>query len=491
MINDIIILQEKLREWRFAMKALKVIISCLLALTFALNTVSRASAEDDSIYYIKILSKNVNLREGPGTKYDVKGRTSRAGTFIYCGAQFDDFDILWYKIEDGKGFTGWVSSDFSRRYLKKSARPEIEPKDPYESDGTAYSDIMETVYNAAEKSQAIGIQVAAIRGSDGKIFDWTWGDSKYGVKEIGNGTKIRAASISKVAVAICALKMQEEGILDINKKISLFWGKKLPKPVTLATLLTHTSTLGYLSMKTDKEQTLDQLTKAGNYNDKKIGSSSAWYYNNYGISVAAATLELASNSVLEDYAHEKLFTPLGVDMSFFAGNIEKQKRLATLYEADHGVELTPGEAKYIVPDGIVGNNAGNYVGGLTGSAKDVAKMFYMLANDGKFKNEQILSPESVEMLEKRYFTATEYGGKFKQCLALRYGKNRYGTSGVYYHTGNAYGVIALASYDPLTKNTVVVFTTGASHERDDDGVYKVCSTISESVYRNIDAIEVS
>ena len=470
------------------MKAIKMIVSALLVLAMGVNTAPRAYAEDDSIYYVKILSKNVNIRKGPGTKYDIKGRTAVAGSFIYSGAQFDDFDILWYRIEDGKGFTGWVSSDFSRRYLKKSALPETEPIEPYESDGSAYSDITAAVYDAADKSQAIGIQVAAIRGSDGRIFDWTYGDSKYGTKKMGNATKIRAASISKVAVAICALKMQEDGILDINKKISKYWGQKLPKPVSLATLLTHTSTLGYLSMKTDKEQTLDQLTKAGNYNDKKIGSSEAWYYNNYGISVAAATLELASNTVLEDFAHDNLFAPLGTDMSFFSGNIEKQKRLATLYEADHGVELTPTEAKYIVPDGIVGNNAGNYVGGLTGSARDVAKMFFMLANDGKYKNEQILSPESVEMLEKRYFTATEYGGKFKQCLALRYGKNRYGTSGVYYHTGNAYGVIALASYDPVTKNTVVVFTTGASHERDDDGVYKVCTSIADSVYRNIDAI---
>ena len=106
-----------------------------------------------------------------------------------------------------------------------------------------------------------------------------------------------------------------------------------------------------------------------------------------------------------------------------------------------------------------------------------------------FKKQQILSPESVEKIEKRYFTAEENGGKFKQALVLRYGADRYGTNGVYYHTGNAYGVIALASYDPETKNTVVILTTGASHKRDDDGVYKVCSDIADAVYRNIDKIE--
>ena len=283
--------------------------------------------------------------------------------------------------------------------------------------------------------------------------------------------------------------MQEQGILDINKKISNYWGKKMPKSISLATLLTHTSTLRYLSMQTDAEKILKQLTDKSSYIDGKVGSSSSWMYNNYGSSVAAATLDVASGKVLEDFAQENLFGPLGVDMSFFAGKIEKQSRLATLYEADHGVELLPSEAKYILPDGEPGNNAGNYIGGMTGSARDVAKMFYMLANDGKFKKQQILSPESVEKMEKRYFTAAENGGKFKQALILRYGADRYGTNGVYYHTGNAYGVIALASYDPETKNTVVVLTTGASHERDDDGVYKVCSEIADAVYRNIDKIE--
>ncbi|MBR5089175.1 MAG: serine hydrolase, partial [Ruminiclostridium sp.] len=352
------------------MKIIKKVAAVILSCAVALSASVVSHAETETPYYIRVLSKNVNIRSGPGVSYNVIAKTKGASSFTYLGAQFDDFDILWYKFEDKNGKTGWVSSDFSRRYIKKAYLPELDAPEEFVSDGTAYSNIMKTVNDAAIKANAIGVQVAAIRGSDGKVFDWTYGYSKYGEKAIGNATKIRAASISKVAIAICAVKMHEQGILDINKKISKYWGEKLPKPVSLATLLTHTSTLGYLSMKTDKEKILDQITRAGNYTDKKIGTAAAWYYNNYGTSVAAATLEVASGEVLEDYAQENLFKPLGVDMSFFSGNIEKQSRLATLYEADHGVELLPGEAKYVLPDGVVGNNSGNYVGGLTGSARD-------------------------------------------------------------------------------------------------------------------------
>lgn len=468
------------------MRIAKALVAVFTALTFIINTAPRSYADDT--YYVRILSANVNIRKGPGKEYDVVGRTGKAGSFIYTGSQFDSVDILWYRIEDKSGFTGWVSSDFSRRYMKKDAFPDFEKPEKYVSDGTVMGDVREYVENTASDALAIGAQVCAIRGSDGKIFDWTYGWSKYGVKKMGNGTKIRAASISKVAVAICAMKMQDMGIVDMNKKIDKYWGDKLPKKVSLTTLFTHSSTLRYLGMKTNAEDTLKQLIQPGNYTEGKPGKAASWSYNNYASAVAASTLEMASDTVLEDFAQENLFGPLGVDMSFFAGNLKDTKRLATLYEADDGIELTVSEAKELKPDGVVGANCGNYIGGMTGSAKDIAKMFYMLANDGLFKGQQILSPEAVEAMEKRYFKAEEYGGKFRQAISLRYGKGFCNTKGIYYHTGNAYGVIALASYDPETKNTVVVLTTGASHSRDKNGVYKVCTDIAGEVYKNIDEL---
>lgn len=464
------------------MKIFRKIAAFLAAGIMAVSMVPAASAA--SSYYIYIPNANVNLRSGPGADYEVKGHTGGAVSLTYLGAQFDSADILWYKVQDDNGFVGWVSSNFSRRYYKKSAKPKMG-KLEYESDGTTYSDVYEYVYEAAKDANAIGVQVAAIRGSDGKIFDFTYGYSKLNTKKVGNATKFRVASISKVAVAISALQMQEQGIVGMNKKIDKYWGAKLPVGVSLATLFTHSSTLKYLSIRSDKDSLLKQLLEKSNYNEGQPGTKGVWYYNNYASAIAASTLELASGQLLDDYAKENLFAPLGVDMSFFAGRIEKQERLATLYEEDHGLELTTTEAKYLLPDGELAANGGNYIGGLTGSARDVAKMFFMLANNGRFNGQQVLSPESVEQIEKRYFTAEEYGGKFKQCIALRYMKDLYGTNGIYYHTGNAYGVIALASYDPETKNVVVVLTTGASHKRDDNGIYKICSDISDQVFRNI------
>ena len=56
------------------------------------------------------------------------------------------------------------------------------------------------------------------------------------------------------------------------------------------------------------------------------------------------------------------------------------------------------------------------------------------------------------------------------------------------NTGNAYGIVSLASYDPVTKNTVVVMTSGAKQSRDKRGIYKICGEITKSVYKNIDEL---
>ena len=355
-----------------------------------------------------------------------------------------------------------------------------------EPDGTAYNEVSRVIAAEAKEANAIAVQVAAIRGSDGSILDWTLGWSKYGAEPLTRSTKFRMASISKVAVAISAAQMQEQGILSMTRRIDRYWGdERLPRPVSLATLLTHTSTLNYLSIKPTKEQLLAQLLDIGSYSDNDVGTPDSWYYNNYATAVAAATMELASGRKLEDFAQENLFGPLGVDMTFFAGNIKSPDKLATLYEADHGLELTVKEASYVLPDGDLGGNAGNYIGGLTASSRDVAKMMYMLANDGEFRGQQLLQPETVEELEKTYFTVSEYGGEFRQATTLRCREGAYGRDTVYYHTGNAYGVLSLACYDPQTKDIVVVTTTGAANIRNPDGVYRICDNIADAVYRNL------
>lgn len=473
-------------------KAGKIITAILLSGALAFGTAPEISAETLSSKncYIYAAFDGTSVREGPGIEYDKIGNIKGTGKLTYVDEELDKSYIPWYKIKFKNGTEGWITSNYTRRYMKKSALPEIEETEEFESDGTAYGDIYEQIFKSAEKYNAIGVQVSVIRGSDGKAFDFAYGWADYGTREMTADSKMRSASLSKVATAICAVKMEEQGLVDLGKNIEKYWKIDIPRKITLKNLLTHTSTLYNLNQKNSLEETAEQLTLSGNYNTKKkVGKSTAFEYNNYASSVAATTLELAAGIPLEEYASENLFSLLGGDLSYFPGNIKDTDNLITHYDYDHSIELVPETAKKMVFTGNIGEHAGNYIGGLTGSASDIAKMFCMLANDGVYGDNRILSEETVEALEKKRFTAKENGGKFKQCLALRYYNNLYGTDGLYYHTGNAYGIVSLASYDPVTKNTVVVMTSGAKQSRDKRGIYKICGEITKSVYKNIDKLK--
>lgn len=472
-------------------KAAKIITAVLLSGALALSTAPEISAEalNSDNCYIYAAFGGTSVRKGPGTEYDRIGTIKDKGKLTYVGEKLDENYIPWYKIRFKNGKEGWITSNYSRRYLKKSALPEIEDTEEIISNETAYGKIYKQISASAEKYNAIGVQVAVIRGSDGKAFDFAYGWADYGTREMTVDSKMRSASLSKVATAICAVKMEEQGLIDLNKNIEKYWKIDIPAKMSVKTLLTHTSNLYNLNTKNSVEETAEQLEMPGNYNKKKTpGKAASFEYNNYASTVAATTLELASGIPLEEYASDNLFSLLGGDLSYFPGNIKDTDNIITHYDYDHSVELVPKTAKKMVFTGNIGDHSGNYIGGLTGSASDIAKMFSMLANDGVYENNRILSEESVKALEKKYFTAKENGGKFKQCLALRYYNNLYGTDGLYYHTGNAYGIVSLASYDPVTKNTVVVMTSGAKQSRDKRGIYKICGEITKSVYKNIDEL---
>lgn len=470
------------------MRIIKKITAFFLAVTIAVMSFTiPIYAESESEYYIKTLFENVNVRTGPGLDYDLIGKAVYGSKYPCLGTAFSSNGTMWYKIGIANADDGWVSSDYAHRF-ETNPKNTVKPTTVTKSSSKADQKLQDYINSLAEDYHAVGIQVAVIRGEDGKMFNWNYGYATRGTKPMTTNTKIRTASLSKVAVAMCAVKMQEDGLVSLNANIGKYWDAKLPKKVTLKNLLTHTSTLRYLSFKNTAEGTLSQLMDEKNYLDGTAGDSSVWSYNNYAVGVAGSTLELAAGETLDSYMQRYFFEPLGIDVSFYSGNFSGNPRIATLYESDGGVERTVSEAKSIVGSGIAGNNTSIHAGSLTASAKDIAKLFYVLANDGSYGKKQLLSEKSVKNMEKKYFKTTENGGKFTQCTALRYVKNRYNANQLYYHTGNAYGAISMASYDAKTGDVVVVMTTGANPKRDKYGVYEICSKITKNMYRNMEKL---
>lgn len=155
-------------------------------------------------------------------------------------------------------------------------------------------------------------------------------------------------------------------------------------------------------------------------------------------------------------------------------------RLAVIYNENHRVTQSVSK-QLAVKDAKAPCGAMNlYAGGLTISAEGFAKVLTLLMNDGCYDGVRYLSSESVKNIHTAQCARQGYA---KQCLPVAYYPGMYGQDGLYFHTGNRFGVFSVYTFDPVTGVGTVVVSTGAkpvvtSH------VAAVCGEVSEYVHNH-------
>lgn len=340
---------------------------------------------------------------------------------------------------------------------------------------------------AARKHGAIGVQVAVIQnGSVTDTFAYGWATKQTDPMTADH--KMRIASISKVAVGVAAMILQEEGVVDLDESIGTYWGINTMNPyykdavISLRTLLTHTSSM--INAGDDVSREYNNVRSKlinGYYSRLEPGAASSWNYNNYAYSVLGMTLELASGSYLTDILRERLFTPMNIDGAFYAGEIENTELLVTLYRNGGAVARSVEMQQEMKRPDSPGASGLPFAGGLAISAADLGKLVVLLTEDGIYEGVQLMEAGSIALME----TVFPVSDGSSQGIPLRYRSDLYGREGLYYHTGSAYGVYNCMSYDPVTGDGVVVLTTGASGVKDENNIYRICSEIAEYIYTSL------
>lgn len=359
----------------------------------------------------------------------------------------------------------------------------------YESASRAHhAQIQKAIEEIRERYGAVGIQAAVVER--GRVTDaYASGWAVKGKIRMSTDHKIRSASLSKVAVAMAAMRELEEGLIDLEAPLGTYWGASFSDPrhpdapPTIRQILSHTSSIASLSTggMTAKE-VLARLQSAAGYRDAVPGDIGSWEYSNYAFGVLGMTLERACGKTLDTYLDGWLFRPLNIDASFDGGDLDDPGLLASMYGKDGKVTRSAQLQRGQHGSAVAGARGGDFAGGLTCSARDLAKLAALLADDGTYEGLRFLSEGSVALMESR---AGWTADGFVQCHPLRWRPDAYGRAGIFYHTGSAYGVYNGLSYDPDTGDGVVVLTTGASGERDQDGNYAVCGEIYDLLYRTI------
>ena len=342
---------------------------------------------------------------------------------------------------------------------------------------------------AAERYGAVSVQAAVIE--DGTVSaQAAWGWATLNSDPMTTEHKLRAASLTKVVVGMCAMLLAEDGAVALDAPIGTWWNTASvnpwypDSPVTIDTLLTHTSSLAATDSLSARTYSGAHSRIGGSgYRAVEPGDPAGWAYNNYGFAVLGMTLELAADASLDSVLGEGLLEPLGIDAAFEGGSVKNTGLLATLYYYGGSLARSTAEQRGYTLDYAPGHKGNFFDGGFTCSAGDLAKLVAVLANDGTYGGQALLSPESVAWMETPLDTPVSNGSStFYQCRPLRYQEALYGRDGLYYHTGSAYGQYALLSYDPDTGDGVVVLTSGASGAVDEHGIYAVCGEIAQAVY---------
>ena len=346
-------------------------------------------------------------------------------------------------------------------------KPEPEPAPLPEPEPLPQGEAEQILEEVMADSSAVGVSLTVIE--DGEVgASAAWGWAVRGERPMTADTKVRAASLSKTAVGLCAMAMADP------------YAQTQP---SIRTLMAHASGLKDFGVTRGLSKLRGILSSSSAWRNVEPGTPEAWYYSNFGVCVLGTTLELSSGQLLDSYFQSRFLEPMGIRASLHAGKLEAEE-VASLYDARGNVLRSPGQQTgRTVPDEI-GLGASYYPGGLTISAVDLAKLVSILAGDGMYNGEALLSPQSVEEMETVQFSVDPGDGTtpFDQCLILRRQEDLLGREELYYHTGSAYGVYALLSYDPNTGDGVVVLTTGAPRQVDDRGLYQLCARLSEQLY---------
>ena len=286
-------------------------------------------------------------------------------------------------------------------------------------------------------------------------------------------TLFRIASMTKPITAIAIMMLVDEGKLSaddaVDKHLPEFKGQKLslelkqpimvvvppkryeltaPKrPITLRDLLTHTSGMGnypagMADLYTKRNYTLSEATIAVSQVPLVREPGEVWSYNNPGIDTLGRIVEVASGMSFEKFVQTRIFDPLGMKESTFYPTAEQAKTVAVTYaKVDGKLVAAPNSLldvktnpKHPVP-----------AGGLYSTARDQAKLYRFMLNNGKVGDKQLLSEKSLKQMTTTQTGAIKTGfvdgmswGFGWQVVAEPKGATETLSAGTYGH-GGAFG----------------------------------------------------
>ncbi|WP_026355022.1 serine hydrolase domain-containing protein [Massilia niastensis] len=364
--------------------------------------------------------------------------------------------------------------------------------------------------------QLASLSVLAIRAGQ-PVYE-----GAFGRRAIGNGafpdrpatpaTLYRIASISKMMTALGLMRLVEEGRVDLEADVSDYLGFTLrnphfpEQPVSLRTLLTHTSSLrdeGGYSWPASTALKDILVPGAPLYGEGRMWSGRAapgayFTYCNLGWGVIGTLMERVSGERFDRLMRRLLLQPLGIEAGYNPSELAPAAlaNLATLYRKrgtdtetwnaagpwiaqvdDYSARPPappPGLADY-----VPGTNATPFspTGGLRIAARDMGVVMRMLMQGGVHEGKRLFQRATLERMFARQWT---HDGTGNNGDSLRGFFNAWGLGNAHFperpgmalvegggfeaagHLGDAYGLRSVFAADLAQGNGMVLLAGGSS-----------------------------
>lgn len=330
-----------------------------------------------------------------------------------------------------------------------------------------------------QKTNIIGIQVGFLTAAnEAWIRSYGIKDNESG-KEVNDSTLFMIASCSKPVTALALMKLAEQGRIKLDENINFYLPFEVKNPfypedqISVRMLLSHTSSLndnwdimeplytieeGGDSPIQLADYMKDYYTPEGWYYDSTLNFFKAkpgtyWSYCNMGYTLAGYIIEEVSGMSFSEYMNKEIFTPLGMNNSYWFlkeiphKNIARPHELPPKNSVDSAIKMLPHYGYPDFPDGQ-----------LRTTTYDYSRFLSVFLNEGMIDGNRFLNKETIDEFLKVQFPEVNKW----QAVAWNYNEFE---SKLYYlfmprlpsHTGGDPGVATVVSFDPEKKVGAIVF----------------------------------
>ncbi len=315
-------------------------------------------------------------------------------------------------------------------------------------------------------------------------------------KHVSPNTIYRIASVSKVIVALCIMRLYEEGDLSLDEDISRYLGflvrnpKFKDKKITIKMLMTQTSSITDGQEKDVNSERNTGYNKVNGTNDSVslkdllVEGSREWTadtfsnyepgkhfeYSNFGCGILACIIEKITGQYFTEYVKDIIFRPMMLDASFVPSDIISTDISSTYKAVGEDTVLNRTREsflKYEYKKFPLGDNYRGPAGGLFISIKSLMRILTSLMID----DEQIISKDTFDLMMSLTWYGpkmnySSYSAKGLQLEILDYFDNRR----LYGHFGDAYGVKSFILFNKHEQFAMVYVANGGHYKYQECGI---------------------